>query len=190
MGLIAILGVAYEGVVVGAAMRSGWLEAASADRWRWLFVRTLPIALVANAVVAWGSLSGSLYGFETWAAALASIAFVVGAPSGALTIATGVALALRGQPAGDRARRRREIGAQHLPHPVARDDDARPGVRARPLRDDHPRAGAGARGGALRGPGPARGALRAALPLRARRVALAGGDVRPTAESTRAGWRP
>jgi hypothetical protein len=70
-------------------------RAAAADRWRWLFVRMLPIALVANAVYAWGSLSGALYDFGTWPAALASIAFVVGAPSGALAIATGAALALR-----------------------------------------------------------------------------------------------
>ena len=78
-----------------AAQRSGWLEPAASDRWRWLFVRTLPVALVANAAYAWGSLSGALYDFGTWPAALATIAFVVGAPSGALTIVTGAALALR-----------------------------------------------------------------------------------------------
>ena len=78
-----------------AAQRSGWLEAKAADRWRWLFVRMAPIAVMANAAYAWGSLSGALYGFGTWPAALASIAFVVGAPSGALAIATGAALALR-----------------------------------------------------------------------------------------------
>jgi uncharacterized membrane protein YeiB len=55
----------------------------------------LPVALVANAAYAWGSLSGAQYVFGTWPAALASIAFVVGAPSGALVIATGAALALR-----------------------------------------------------------------------------------------------
>jgi len=80
-----------------AAQRSGWLEAAAADRWRWLFVRTLPVAVIANALYAWGSLSGALYGFGTWPAALASIAFVVGAPTGALAIATGAALALRSE---------------------------------------------------------------------------------------------
>jgi uncharacterized protein len=79
-----------------AAMRSGWLAATAADRWRGLFVRMLPIALVTNAVYAWGSLSGALYDFGTWPAALAAIAFVVGAPSGALAIATGAAWALRG----------------------------------------------------------------------------------------------
>lgn len=78
-----------------AAQRSGWLDATSADRWRWLFFRTLPIALVANAAYTWGSLSGALYDFGTWPAAFATIAFVVGAPSGALTIVTGAALALR-----------------------------------------------------------------------------------------------
>src|SRR6056297_2263713 len=70
---------------------------AAADRWRWLFVRTLPVAVIANALYAWGSLSGALYGFGTWPAALASIAFVVGAPSGALAITTGAALALRSE---------------------------------------------------------------------------------------------
>jgi uncharacterized protein len=78
-----------------AAMRSGWLEDAAADRWRWLFVRTLPVAIVANGFYAWGSLSGAQYDFGTWPAALASVAFVVGAPTGALAIATGAALALR-----------------------------------------------------------------------------------------------
>jgi uncharacterized protein len=78
-----------------AAMRSGWLEPAAADRWRWLFRRMLPIALVANTFYAWGSLSGAQYDFGTWAASLVAIAFVVGAPSGALAIATGAALALR-----------------------------------------------------------------------------------------------
>ena len=78
-----------------AAMRSGWLEAAAADRWRRLFARMLPIALVANTAYAGGVLSGAQYGFGTWPAALVSIAFVIGAPSGALTIATGAALALR-----------------------------------------------------------------------------------------------
>ncbi|TVQ64848.1 MAG: DUF418 domain-containing protein [Phycisphaerales bacterium] len=79
-----------------AAVRSGWLEAAAVDRWRWLLTWTLPAAIVANAVFAWGALSGAQYEFGTWSAALASIAFVVGAPSGALTIAAGAALALRG----------------------------------------------------------------------------------------------
>lgn len=78
-----------------AAQRSGWLDPANADRWRALFVRMLPVALIANAVYAWGSLSGALYDFGTWPAALAATAFVVGAPSGALSIATGAALALR-----------------------------------------------------------------------------------------------
>ncbi len=78
-----------------AAQRSGWLDAAASDRWRWLFVRTLPLALVANAAYAWGSLSGALYDFGTWPAAFATIAFVVGAPSGALAIVTGAGLALR-----------------------------------------------------------------------------------------------
>ena len=78
-----------------AAMRSGWLEAAAADRWRWLFQRTLPVAIVANGFYAWGALSGAQYDFGTWPAALVSIAFVVGAPTGALAIATGAALALR-----------------------------------------------------------------------------------------------
>lgn len=78
-----------------AAMRGGWLEAAAADRWRWLLVRTLPVALVANGFYAWGSLSGAQYAFGTWPAALASIAFVVGAPSGALAIATAAGLAFR-----------------------------------------------------------------------------------------------
>jgi uncharacterized protein len=78
-----------------AAQRSGWLDAAAADRWRWLFVRMLPIALVANAVFAWGAVSGAQYDFGTWRAAVASVAFVIGAPSGAFAIATGAALALR-----------------------------------------------------------------------------------------------
>jgi uncharacterized protein len=78
-----------------AAMRSGWLDAAASDRWRRLLARILPVALVANAVYAWGSLSGALVDVGAWRAALASIAFVVGAPSGALAIATGAALALR-----------------------------------------------------------------------------------------------
>lgn len=78
-----------------AAHRSGWLEPSSADRWRWLFVRALPVAIVANAVYAWGSLSGALYDFGSWSAVLASTAYVVGAPSGALTIVTGAALLLR-----------------------------------------------------------------------------------------------
>ena len=78
-----------------AAQRSGWLEAEAAERWRWLFVRVLPVAVVANAAFAWGSLSGALYAFGTWPAALASSAFVVGAPSGAIAIVTGAALVLR-----------------------------------------------------------------------------------------------
>lgn len=78
-----------------AAQRAGWLDADAAPRWRRLFVRALPLALGANAVYAWGSLSGVLYAFGTWPAALASSAFVVGAPSGAIAIATGAALVLR-----------------------------------------------------------------------------------------------
>ncbi len=78
-----------------AAQRSGWLDAEAADRWRWLFVRMLPIALVANAAYAWGAVSGAQYDFGSWPAALASIAFAIGAPSGAFAIATGTALALR-----------------------------------------------------------------------------------------------
>jgi uncharacterized protein len=81
--------------VGAAAMRNGWLEAAASGRRRRLFAWMLPVALVANGVYAWGSLSGALYDFGTWPAALASIAFVVGAPSGALAIATGAAIALR-----------------------------------------------------------------------------------------------
>jgi uncharacterized protein len=77
-----------------AAERGGWVDASAAGRWRALFVRLFPVAFVANTVYAWGSLTGALYGFGTWGAMLASIAFVVGAPSGALTIATGAALLL------------------------------------------------------------------------------------------------
>lgn len=91
-----------------AAQRSGWLQPAAADRWRWLFVRTAPVALVANALFAWGSLSGAMYSFGTWPAALVSIAFVVGAPSGALAITTGAALALR--EAGPAARSLAAVG--------------------------------------------------------------------------------
>lgn len=56
-----------------AAQRAGWLDADAAPRWRRLFVRALPLALGANAVYAWGSLSGVLYAFGTWPAALASV---------------------------------------------------------------------------------------------------------------------
>lgn len=78
-----------------AAQRAGWLEAEAAPRWRRLFAWALPLAIVANAVYAWGSLSGALYAFGTWPAALAASAFVVGAPSGAIAIVTGAALVLR-----------------------------------------------------------------------------------------------
>ena len=78
-----------------AAQRGGWLEASASELWCGLFVRTLPLAVVANAVYAWGALSGALYDVGTWNAALAASAFVVGAPSGALAIVTGAALALR-----------------------------------------------------------------------------------------------
>lgn len=91
--LLIVLAMFFVGA---AAQRSGWIEPSSAPRWRRLFVRVLPVAIVANAVYAWGALSGSLYDFGTWPAAIASIGFVVGAPSGALAIATGAALLLRG----------------------------------------------------------------------------------------------
>ena len=107
--LLVVLSMFFIGA---AAQRSGWLEASSAPRWRWLFRRVLPVAIVANAVYAWGALSGSLYEFGTWPAAIGSIGFVVGAPSGALAIATGAAFVLRG--GGVAARALGAVGRQAL----------------------------------------------------------------------------
>jgi uncharacterized protein len=77
-----------------AAQRSGWARLEAADRWRWLFLRALPVALVANALYAVASLQAGA-AFGGWPALLATFGFVVGAPSGALAIATGAALLLR-----------------------------------------------------------------------------------------------
>jgi uncharacterized protein len=76
-----------------AAQKSGWTSPDAVPRWRWAFWRALPIALVANVVFA--TVGGPEAFAGGWQAVLIATAFVIGAPSGAVAIATGMALALR-----------------------------------------------------------------------------------------------
>jgi uncharacterized protein len=75
-----------------AAQKSAWTAPDAADRWRWTFWRALPIAFVAN--LAFASLSGPDAFTPGWTGVAIAVAFVIGAPSGALTIASGAALLL------------------------------------------------------------------------------------------------
>ena len=77
-----------------AAQKGGWTGPDAVDRWRWAFWRALPVALVANAVFA--SVRGPEAFAGGWQGVVIALAFVIGAPSGALAIASGVALALHG----------------------------------------------------------------------------------------------
>jgi uncharacterized protein len=77
-----------------AAQKSGWTRPDAVDRWRWTFWRALPVALVANALFA--SVSGPEAFAGGWQGVVIAVAFVIGAPSGALAIGSGVAWALHG----------------------------------------------------------------------------------------------
>jgi uncharacterized protein len=91
-GMLAIVVAMF--LLGAAAHKAGWTRPDAADSWRWTFRRALPVALVANAVFA--SVGGPEAYAGGWPAVVIAVSFVVGAPSGALTIASGAALLLRG----------------------------------------------------------------------------------------------
>jgi uncharacterized protein len=98
----ATLGTLFNGMLLivvamfllgAAAQRRGWTAPDARPHWRAVLARVLPVALVANAAYATLMVGADAY-VGGWRTLAVTLAFVVGAPSGALTIASAAALAL------------------------------------------------------------------------------------------------